>query len=219
MKADSLRPLRLVVLALFVTGCADKTIQLSYAPDAMTTKLDRAQPLTVFEFRDVRGEEGDNDPYRVGGVYDGYGSRKSKVIAQMSWQRVLVRALASGFRARGVEVIAVEDRQFTTGLAISTPLALGGEIRHFSAESRWSTVAHIAGITRLHGANGTIVVEKMISERYTWGLGAGPNILGGGLWAAGPLETALNRALQGFVRKVVSDPDVVASLTSHAAAR
>ena len=133
----------------------------------------------------------------------------SKIMTDTPWQRTLVCALAAGFKARGVETATVEDREYNRDSSFPTPLALGGEIRNFSTESRWSTSAHIGGIVRLYDAKGTVLVEKLISERETWGMGAGV------FMASEPLEETLNKALAGFVRKVVIDPDLSAQLTGR----
>ncbi len=199
----------LVLVGLATSGCADKHITVRYDQEASLGTLAGAAPITIFQFADRRGSEGDQDPYRVGGVYGGYGNRLSKVMTDTPWQRTLVRALAAGFRARGVETATAEDREYNPGGSFATPLALGGEIRNFSTESRWSTSAHISGILRLYDAKGTVLVEKLISERETWGIGAGV------LMGSEPLEETLNKALAGFVRKVVTDPDLSAQLTGR----
>ena len=195
------------LVGLATAGCADKRITVRYEPATAMDTLTGAVPITIVQFADRRGSEGDQDPYRVGGVYGGYGNRLSKIITDTSWQRTVVRALAAGFRARGVETATADDQEYKQGSAFATPLALGGEIRNFSTESRWSTSAHISGIVRLYDVKGTVLVEKTISERETWGIGAGV------LMAAEPLEATLNKALEGFVRKVATDPELSAQLT------
>lgn len=202
----------LVLVGLAVSGCADKRVTVRYDQGASLGTLAGAVPITIFQFADRRGSEGDQDPYRVGGVYGGYGNRLSKVMTDTPWQRTLVRALAAAFKARGVETTTAEDREYNRnnrGSSFATPLALGGEIRNFSTESRWSTSAHISASVRLYDAKGTVLIEKIISERETSGMGAGV------FMASEPLEETLNKALAGFVRKVVTDPDLSAQLTGR----
>lgn len=201
--------LSMLLAALASAGCADKMVTLQYAPDPSFTPLNSAQSITVFQFADRRGSEGDRDLYRVGGVYGGYGNRLAKVMTGTPWPRTLALALTAGFKARGIEAVAVGDREFTLGTAFTTLLALAGEIRNLSTESRWSTSAHISGIVRLYDAKGGVLVEKTISERETWGLGAGV------LMSTEPLEETLNKALVGFVRKVVNDPDIIETLLAR----
>jgi uncharacterized lipoprotein YajG len=91
-----------VLCLLLLAGCADKRITLSYTPDPGLARLSAENAVTVFQFRDSRGSEGDNDSYRVGGIYGGYGNRLSKLMVDTPWQRTLVNALTMGLRARGV---------------------------------------------------------------------------------------------------------------------
>lgn len=192
--------------ALLVMGCGDKLITLRYAPNFSAPPLVGAAPLTIFPFSDQRGSEGEQSPYRVGGVYGGYGNRLNKVKSDSSWQQALVRALVAGFRARGVETAGVEDRAWGPGAPVVTPFVLTGEIRNFSVESRWTTSAHISGPVRLLDAQGAILVEKLVSEREVPGMGHGVFKTEGGL------EEAMNDALAGFVLRVVTDPDIASKL-------
>jgi hypothetical protein len=195
-----------VLCLLLLAGCADKRITLSYTPDPGLAKLSAANAITVFQLRDNRGGEGDNDSYRVGGIYGGYGNRLSKVMVDTPWQRTLVNALAMGLRARGVEAIAVENREFAPGTSFATPFALGGEIRNFSTESRWTIAGHISGVIRLYDSAGNAILEKTVSARATTGAG------GGVLTGAEHVQDTMNQTLVEFIRKIVSDPDLVARL-------
>jgi hypothetical protein len=162
--------------------------------------------LTVFQFRDSRGGEGDADPYRVGGTYGGYGNRLAKVMSEAPWQRTLQRALAEAFQTRGVAVTVLEDREYATGGPFATPMALAGDIRNFSTESRWSMASHVSAIIRLYDSGGRRLVEKTISARGGGGLGAG-------VFANGDaMQDMMNQALAAFVHKVVTDPEILAQL-------
>ena len=114
------------------------------------------QALTVFRFHDARGTEGDTgDARRVGGVYGGYGNRLAKVVTGTPGHEALTRAMTEGFRARGIEAVGIADREINPAApAVQTPLALGGEIRNFSTESRWTQSAHVSGILRLYDLAG-----------------------------------------------------------------
>jgi hypothetical protein len=138
--------------------------------------------LTVFRFSDARGTEGDKgDPFRVGGVHGGYGNRLAKVVTGTPWPSTLAWALAEAFKARGVDAVVVDDREIA--LRIQTPLALGGEIRNFSTEPRWTKSAQVGGILRLYDREGRLVLERPVSARAT------EHELGTGVFAdAEPLE-------------------------------
>jgi hypothetical protein len=198
-------------MALVVASCADLKVQVQYAPDAKIEKLSAGVPVTVFRFADARGDEGDRgDVYRVGGVYGGYGNRLSKVLATSPWPTTLTHAVSEGLKARGMEVVSVADRPLDpAALAVSTPLALGGEIRNFSTESRWTRSAHVSGILRLYSQNGRLLLERPISARAT------EHELGTGVFTSvEPLEALMNQALTEFVRKVVMDPDLTQRLVA-----
>ena len=198
----------LVTLALLVlAGCGDKRIALNYVPDAAAAKPAADAPaVTIFAFRDARGDEADGDPYRVGGVYGGYGNRLSKVLADKPLMPTLVDALAAGFRTQGVPAQAAADREFRPGDSSVTGYALGGELRNFSTEARFTNSAHISAFVRLYAPNGTVAVEKRISERVQSGLG------GGILTPIDDLQKIINEALAQFVQRVVTDPDITARL-------
>jgi hypothetical protein len=191
--------------AALVTACADRIVQLSYQPDPQIERLSGGQAVTVFRLRDARGTEGDKgDPARVGGVYGGYGNRLAKVVTGSPWPPTLVRALTEGFKARGIDAVGIEDRELDpAALLMSTPFALGGEIRNFSTESRWTKSAHVSGILRLYDQAGHLQLERPISARAT------EHELGTGVFAsAEPLEGLMNQALREFVRRVVTDPEI-----------
>src|SRR2546425_4227394 len=89
-------------IALFVCGCADKTITLRY--DAPAPAPVAGPKLTLVQFADRRGTEGDRgDPYRIGGIYGGYGNRLAKVTVNEPWPAQLMAALVAEFRAQGVD--------------------------------------------------------------------------------------------------------------------
>src|SRR5438309_2020888 len=67
------RALLSVFALVLLTGCGDKMIALTYNPGPSASPLPGAGPVTVFSFRDARGDEGDGNPYRVGGSYGGGG--------------------------------------------------------------------------------------------------------------------------------------------------
>ena len=195
----------LLIVAALAAGCADRQVTLQYQQSGLPP-LAAANAVTIFQFTDRRGSEGDHDPLRVGGVYTRYGNRVAKVTTGTPWPRTLAEALAEGFRARGVKA-TVENREFASGITVATPLALAGEIHNFSTESRWSTSAHISGIVRLYDRKGALLVEKTISEKETTGIGIA-------LKRAKPLEEALNKSLAQFVSKVVTDPDITSKLAA-----
>src|SRR5262249_53175322 len=149
------------------------------------------------QFRDTRGGEGDADPYRVGGTYGGYGNRLAKVMSETPWQRTLQRALTEAFRARGVQVVILGDREYATGGgSLQTPLALAGDIRNFSTESRWTMSSHVSGIVRLYDSESRLQVERTISVR------GGEGYAGSGVFASGDdLQDMMNQALAAFVQK------------------
>jgi uncharacterized lipoprotein YmbA len=197
-----------VVALLSLAGCGDKTITLTYAPPAAARRVATASALTVFAFRDMRGTEGDNDPSRVGGIYGGYGNRLSKVSATAPFMTTLVRALAAGFQARGVPAQAAADRQFRPGDAGVTGYALGGELKNFSTEARFTNSAHISAVVRLYQPDGTVAVEKEISQRVQSQYGGA-----GAFTPVDDLERIMNDALGKFVERVVTDPDLAGRLT------
>ena len=198
------------VLVTCLGGCADQIVDLRYAPDPTLDRLPRAGAVTVFRFSDVRGTEGDHgDPYRVGGIYNGYGMRYAKVMTPEPWPEVLVQDLATGFEQRGVLAVAVADRVYIAGSPVSTPFALGGEIHNFSTETRWlGLMAHVSGVIRLYDRAGAPLVEKSVAARVRWlpdtNLPEGRPVL----------EGLLNVAVDEFVRKVVTDPEVTERLAA-----
>ena len=97
----------LVLACAVLTGCADRTVRLLYTSPAPSASL--APRLVVGPFQDVRGNEGDDgDPYRVGGIYGGYGNRLAKVMVTAPWPPALTAALVAEFRAQGVDAVAAE---------------------------------------------------------------------------------------------------------------
>jgi len=198
-------------MALVAASCADLKVQVQYAPDAKIEKLAAGAPVTVFRFADARGDEGDKgDSYRVGGVYNGYGMRLSKILHPTPWPEMLAQDLGAGFTQRGVQAVVVEERMYAPGSAVTTPLMLTGEIRNFSTENRWAGyLAHVSGVVRLYDQSGTKLVEKPVSARLR------PNeeevqLADGRLL----LERLLTRAVSEFVRQVVTDPDLTQRLVA-----
>ena len=196
------------LVALLVTGCGDKTIALSYAPGPATPALTDARAVTVFAFRDMRGDEGDGHPNRVGGIYGGYGNQLSKVWTPTPWMRTLVSALVTGFQSRGVTTQSAADREFQAGDPSVTGYALGGDLKNFSTEARYTNSAHISAIVKLYRSDGTIAAQKEISERVRSEYGGG-----GVLTSVDDLQRIMNLALSQFVQRVVTDPDIAARLT------
>src|SRR5215470_13050622 len=98
----------LVLIVVMATGlsagCADKRITLKYQPPAGLEAMPESQPIVIYSFNDRRGDEGDGDPARVGGIYGGYGNRLSKVLSDGPFMPTFVNALAEGFKARGLAV-------------------------------------------------------------------------------------------------------------------
>ena len=192
---------------LFLAGCGDKTIALTYAPGPPAPPLTGARAVTVFAFRDARGDEGDGHPNRVGGIYGGYGNQLSKVWTGRPWMPTLVNALVTGFQSRGVPAEAAADREFSAVAPAVTGCALGGELRNFSTEARYTNSAHISAIVRLWEADGTLAVEKEVSQRVRSEYGGG-----GVLTSVDDLQRIMNDALSQFVQRIVTDPDITARL-------
>jgi hypothetical protein len=197
----------LILLALgALAGCADKQVAIRYQPDPTLERLTAPDALTIFDFSDQRGSEGDKDIFRVGGVYVGVWTRLVKVMTDTPWPRTLSRALAEAFTGRGVPV-TIAYQPFAPGSTFSTPFALAGEIRNFSTEFRFGTAAHISGVVRLYDRRGAILIERRISERQTWDMEMGAAT------SDAALQATLNRALAGFVSRIVTDPDIDGFLT------
>jgi hypothetical protein len=190
-------------MARRLAACADKQVTLRYQPDPALERWTAPPALTIFDFSDQRGSEGDQDIFRVGGVYLGVWTRLLKVMTDTPWPRTLSRALAEAFVARGVPV-TIAYRAFPAGNAFTTPFALTGEIRNFSTEFRFGTSAHISGVVRLYDRQGPLLVEKRMSERQTW------DIEMGAATSDAALQATLNRALAGFVSKIVTDQTLTA---------
>jgi len=88
------------------------------------------------------------------------------VFAATPWAEALVQDLTAAFASRGIEAVAMPDREYVPGTtAVATPLVLAGEIRNFSSEQRWSSQSHISGIIRLYDQQGALLLEKPISVR------------------------------------------------------
>jgi hypothetical protein len=78
---------------------------------------------------------------------------------------------------------------------------LGGELKDFSTEARFTNSAHISALIRLYTPNGTVAVEKEISHRVQSQYGGG-----GVLTSIDELQRIMNEALAQFVQRVVTDP-------------
>lgn len=195
----------LVLLAVLIAGCADLKVNLQYAPDSKIEALSTGVPVTVFRFVDARGSEGDRgDVYRVGGVYNGYGMRLSKILSPTPWPDLLLQDLGAALTQRGVQSTLVVDRTYEKGTTVITPLVLTGEIRNFSTENRWAGyLAHVSGTVRLYDKTGTLLSERLISARLRPTEEEFRTITGQQL-----LEQILNRAVAEFVRQVVTDPEL-----------
>ncbi len=213
-----------IALALvLLTGCGRPiVVRLSYAPDPEISRLSTASAaaVTVCRFEDVRGRESDGrDPFRVGGIYPtfpvldalaiggiasarGKDNATLKIKSSTPWPESLSEALKAGLAQRGVEAVTMTDRVCVPGFPVGTPLVLGGEIQHFSVERRWTMQAHVAGIMRLWDLEGRLLLEKPVEARVV------PQ------YGAVPYDTVLNEAVQQFVRKVVTDPDLTQRLVA-----
>ena len=200
-----MKPLRRFLVAMSVlslsattlVGCGDKTIALGYRAPASAPQL--SPSLSILPANDRRGNEGDRgDAFRVGGVYGGYGNRLVKVMVREPWPPKLTAALVAEFRAVGVDAVAA-DRP-TAGRAAW----LDFDVTNFSTEARWGREAHIAAVVRLHAPDGRRVVDKRIEARES---GYGLNNFDESL-----LEELLNRAFATFVRRVATDPEILAAL-------
>lgn len=215
MVNNLIRVAGMALAAVLLTACAypDGIVRLRYAPDPNIERLATAQVVTVFRFADARGDEGDNNPLRVGGVYNGYGVRVQKFVTPAPWPEALVEHLTAGFAQRGVLAVAVSERTYAPGTPVSTPLVLAGEIRNFSTEGRNMFVpilaAHVSGIIRLYDEQGSLLVEKRVSARARPGAEMVPASQLLSLY-----ENLLNEAVQHFVRQVVTDPDLTQRLVA-----
>jgi ABC-type uncharacterized transport system auxiliary subunit len=182
-----------LLCALALTGCADKTIRLTYAPPSPSQTL--GPRLIIGPFQDVRGNEGDHgDSYRVGGVYGGYGNRLAKVTSASPWPPALTSALVAEFRAQGVDAVAADSSPVPPAA-----YRLDGDVRNFSTEARWGREAHIGITVRLLAPDGQLLVDgKRIDVRES---GYSLNNFNADI-----LEELLNRAFAKFVREVAADP-------------
>ena len=197
----------LILLAVgALAACADKQVTIRYQPDPTLERLTTPAALTIFDFSDQRGSEGDQDIFRVGGVYVGVWTRLVKVMTDTPWPRTLSQAIAEAFAGRGVPV-TIAYRAFAPGSTFATPFALAGEIRNFSTEFRFGTTAHISGVVRLYDRQGSILVERRISERQAWDMAMGAAT------SDEALQVTLNRTLAGFVSRIVTDPEIDGVLT------
>jgi hypothetical protein len=202
------RVVALGVLAAGLGGCADRVVDLRYTPNPAIARLPRAEAVTVFRFTDVRGDEGDHgDPLRVGGIYNGYGMRYAKIMTPDPWPNTLVEDLVTALTQRGVPAVGAPDYLYVAGLVVATPLVLTGEIHNFSTEARWlGLMAHVSGVIRLFDQVGTPLVTKPVSARVRW-------LPAVKLPQNQPvLEGLLNVAIDEFVTKVVTDPEVTQRL-------
>jgi len=199
----------LVLLWGALTSCADKQVTVRYRPDQTLARLAAPHALTIFDFADQRGIEGDHDVFRVGGIYVGFGTRIVKVMTDTPWPRTLSSALTEAFAERGISATNAYQA-WAPGSTFATPLALAGEIQNFSTEFRLGTSAHVSGVVRVSDRQGRILVEKRISDKQSWDTEMG------GPMSDAALQATLNRALAGFVSKIVTDPDVDRVLTGPA---
>jgi len=204
-----------LVAAAVLTACVhDHTIQVRALPDPRIERLAAAQPVTVFRFADRRGDEGDGDPHRVGGIYDGYGSRLARVLSAAPWPDSLVESLVAGFDERGVRAVAVPDHELVPGaIAVSTPFAVAGEIHNFSTETRWTLQAHVSGMVQLYDDRGNLLLTRNISVRIPRDAEGAPPEQG-----VSGYQAALNLGVRQFVRAVVMDPELSARLAAASSA-
>jgi len=197
MSSSRMRAYLAVCVGLLLVGCADKTVRLTYTAPAPSRSL--APRLVIGPFRDIRGNEGDaGDPYRVGGIYGGYGNRLAKVMVASPWPQTLASALAGEFRSQGVDALVADA---------STPTdayRLEGAVRTFSTESRWGREAHIGITIRLSSPDNRLLIDKRIDVRES-----GYNLNN---FNADILEELLNRAFAKFVRDVAADSEIRGAL-------
>ena len=194
------------LVAAVLMGCTETQVVMRYRPDATLEAVAPARALTIFTFSDERGSEGDHDIFRVGGLYFLW-TRLVKVMTDNPWPRALSQALAAGFTARGAPAMIAYRPLIPGTTPFETPYAMTGEINNFSTEFRFGIMAHISGIVRLTDRQGSVLVERRISERRMWA--PGPAV------SNDPLEDTLNKALAGFVFKVVTDPEINSVLTGQ----
>jgi len=198
------RAVGLALAAVLLAACADEMVQFRNFRDPQIERLPGAQAVTIFRFADVRGEEGEHgNPLMVGAMYNGVGMKTAKVMTATPWPESLVQQLGNGFAQRGVQTSAVAERVYAPGAtAVSTPLALGGEIQNFSTEARWRDLwAHVSGIVRLYDRQGALRLQKPFEVRVR-------------SVEAQSLEAILNSAVNQFVRAVVTDPELTRQLTA-----
>ncbi len=214
-----MRPLRmqgawLVVMALWLSACADRTVTLKYAADPRIERLSGAEAVTIFRFADARGRGGGAaDPLLVGGIYGASGNRLARVMSRSPWPDVLAEDLKAALSQRGVEVVAVPDRVYVPGTAVATPLVLSGEIQTLAAEARWGLAAQVSGVVRLYSSEGLLLFEKTFSAQAHGDEQGRPWFQFGY-----PLEPLLNAAVARWVRAVVMDPEVTRGLAPEATA-
>src|SRR5262245_63900094 len=70
-----------------LSSCADRQVSVGYRPDPTLARLTAPDALTIFDFGDQRGSEGDHDVFRVGGIYVGFTTRVVKVMTDTPWPR------------------------------------------------------------------------------------------------------------------------------------
>jgi hypothetical protein len=207
--------------ALLVGGCATRDpvprplwhgrvafVDIRYIADKPFPPLDGARPLTIFQLNDRRTGEDRDDPYRVGGIRDALiNVEQQRLRNHTPYQWILVRALADGFRARGVQVMSQEGREFSPETALTTPCALAGEVRQFTSEASQSGVAaQIEATLRLSCGTDGLPAERTLATRVD-----GPS-----RWTFprlnATLEQILIRALEEFVRDAVLDAELTRPL-------
>jgi hypothetical protein len=188
-----------VALGVLFSGCADRTVRLTYAAPAPSPTL--GPRLVVGAFQDLRGNEGDRrDPYRVGGIYGGYGNRLAKVMSASPWPPALTEGLVAEFRAQGFDAVAAATPGTPAGA-----YRLEGVVRNFSTEARCGREAHIGLTVRLLSPDDQALVDgKRIDVRES-----GYNLNN---FNADILEELLNRAFARFVREAATDPEIRAAL-------
>jgi len=203
--------------ALLVGGCATRDlvprplrhgpvalVDIRYIADKPFPPLDSARPLTIFQFTDRRTGEDRDDPVRVGGIRAALiNVEQQRLRNHTPYQWILVRALADGFRARGVRVVSQEGREFSPETALTTPCALAGEVRQFTSEASHSGVAaQIDATLRLSCGTDGQPVERTLATRVDGPFrGTFPSL-------SATLEQILNRALEEFVRDAVLDAEL-----------
>lgn len=199
--------------SLGILGCASShVITLSYAGPPPRPGDPR---VLVARFEDRRGDEGDRDPFRVGGLYGGVGNRLGKITTTTPWPMTLQAAIVAELRGAGMDA-AAQDVNPGSGA-----VALHGEIRNFSTEARWTRRAHVSGTVRVIDAAGRTLAERAFETEASCVVQVPVTTCRdrAGVLTTGAmsevLELLLNEAMGRFVRAVAADPGLLAAIQNQ----